>query len=190
LKGKQGFDYDTVADGLRTLDRYTLQLRLAEPNPRFIYNFADASLFGAVAREVVEAYGDQIMAHPVGTGPFRLAAWTRSSRIVLERNPTYRAQRYEFIAADDAPDLSGRDTRAAGAHAAAARPRGDLHHRGVAAALAGVPAGAARSARPGARGLRNYRRSQWTPRALPAAARNQGAPDADVRRQPHLLQCR
>jgi ABC-type transport system substrate-binding protein len=106
LKGKQGFDYDTVADGLRVLDRYTLQIRLAEPNPRFIYSFADASLFGAVAREVVEAYGDQIMAHPVGTGPFRLAAWTRSSRIVLERSPTYRAPRYEFIAADDAPELA------------------------------------------------------------------------------------
>ena len=28
---------------------------------------------GAVAREVVEAYGDRIMEHPVGTGPFRLA---------------------------------------------------------------------------------------------------------------------
>ncbi len=111
LKGKQGFDYDSAVDGLRALDRYTLQLRLAEPNPRFIYNFADASLFGAVAREVVEAYGDQMMAHPVGTGPFRLAAWTRSSRIVLERNPTYRAQRYEFKAADDAPELQ-QETRA------------------------------------------------------------------------------
>ena len=42
---------------------------------------------GAVAREVVEAYGDQIMGHPVGTGPFRLADWRRSSRIVFERNP-------------------------------------------------------------------------------------------------------
>ena len=28
--------------------------------------------------------------HPVGTGPFRLAEWRRSSRIVLERNPSYR----------------------------------------------------------------------------------------------------
>ncbi len=111
LKGKAGFDYDSVAEGLRTLDRYTWQVRLAESNPRFIYNFADASLFGALAREVVEAYGDQIMAHPVGTGPFRLASWTRSSRIVLERNPTYRAPRYEFTAADDAPDLAD-ETRA------------------------------------------------------------------------------
>ncbi len=71
-----------------------------------IYNFADASLFGAVAREVVEAYGDEIMAHPVGTGPFRLAAWTRSSRIVLERNAGYREERYDFTAADDVPQLA------------------------------------------------------------------------------------
>ncbi len=111
LKGKRGFDYDRDVDGLRVLDRYTLQLRLADPNPRFLYNFADASLFGALAREVVETYGDQIMAHPVGTGPFRLAAWTRSSRIVLERNPGYRTQHYEFAAADDAPDLQ-QETRA------------------------------------------------------------------------------
>jgi ABC-type transport system substrate-binding protein len=106
LKGKRGFDYAAEVEGLRVLDRYTLQVRLAEPNPRFIYNFADASLFGAVAREVVEAYGDQIMAHPVGTGPFRLAAWTRSSRIVLERNAGYREERYDFTAADDVPQLA------------------------------------------------------------------------------------
>jgi ABC-type transport system substrate-binding protein len=106
LKSKRPFDYDTAVEGLRTLDRYTLQLRLAEPNPRIIYNFADASLFGAIAREVVEAYGNDIMAHPVGTGPFRLAAWTRSSRIVLERNPTFREERYDFEAAADAPQLA------------------------------------------------------------------------------------
>ena len=106
LKGKRPFDYATEVDGLRVLDRYTLQLKLNEPNPRFIYNFADASLFGAVAREVVEAYGDDIMAHPVGTGPFRLAAWTRSSRIVLERNPTFREELYDFEAAADVPQLT------------------------------------------------------------------------------------
>ena len=106
LKGKRPFDYDAPVEGLQALDRYTLQLRLAEPNPRFIYNFADASLFGAVAREVVEAYGDDIMAHPVGTGPFRLAAWTRSSRIVLERSPTFREERYDFEAAADVPQLA------------------------------------------------------------------------------------
>jgi ABC-type transport system substrate-binding protein len=106
IKGKRPFDYATEVEGLRVLDRYRWQIRLAEPNPRLVYQFADASLFGAVAREVVEAYGDDIMAHPVGTGPFRLAAWTRSSRIVLERNPGYREELYDFEAAADVPQLA------------------------------------------------------------------------------------
>ena len=42
-------------------------------------------------------------AHPVGTGPFRLGEWRRSSRIVLERNPTYRDVSYDAHPnADDA----------------------------------------------------------------------------------------
>ena len=72
------------------LDRYTLQFRLAKPRPRFIETIADASLLGAVAREVVEFYGEKVGDHPVGTGPFRLAQWRRSSLVALERNPGYR----------------------------------------------------------------------------------------------------
>ncbi len=52
---------------------------------------------------MVEAYGDDIMGHPVGTGPFRLAQWKRSSRIVLERNPTFREETFDAEpAANDA----------------------------------------------------------------------------------------
>jgi ABC-type transport system substrate-binding protein len=103
LKDKKPFDYDTPVEGLRTLDRYTFQVRLAEPAPRLLYNFADGSFTGAVAREVVERYGDKVGEHPVGTGPFRLAAWKRSSKIVLERNPDYREVLYdEDPPADDA----------------------------------------------------------------------------------------
>jgi ABC-type transport system substrate-binding protein len=95
---KKPFDYDTPVEGLRALDRYTLQIKLAEPGPRFLYNMADGSFTGAVAREVVEAYGDKIGEHPVGTGPFRLAEWKRSSRIVLARNPGYREVLYDETA--------------------------------------------------------------------------------------------
>jgi ABC-type transport system substrate-binding protein len=87
---KKPFDYDTEVEGLKALDRYTFQVRLAEPNPRFLYNFTDGSFTGALAREVVEAYGDAIGEHPVGTGAYRLAQWKRSSRMVLEKNPNYR----------------------------------------------------------------------------------------------------
>jgi ABC-type transport system substrate-binding protein len=93
LDGKRPFDYDAPVEGLRALDRRRLQIRLAKPSPRFVLLFA-YGITGAVAREVVERYGSEIMAHPVGTGPFRLAQWTRSSRIVLERNPGFREQRY------------------------------------------------------------------------------------------------
>jgi len=97
------FDYDREVAGLRTLDRYTFEVRLALPGPRFPDLFTDPALTGAVAREVVERYGDKVGEHPVGTGPFRLASWRRSSRIVLERNPGFREQIYdEHPSADDA----------------------------------------------------------------------------------------
>jgi ABC-type transport system substrate-binding protein len=95
IDGNRPFDYDTPVEGLRALDRYTFQVKLAEPSPRFLQNFVGGSVAGAVAREVVEAYGDKIGEHPVGTGPFRLKEWKRSSLIVLERNPGYREVRYD-----------------------------------------------------------------------------------------------
>ncbi|MBL8363393.1 MAG: bicyclomycin resistance protein [Rubrivivax sp.] len=94
LNDKTPFDYDTEIEGLRALDRYTLQLRLGGSKPRLAESLADNGLLGAVAREVVERYGDTIMEHPVGTGPFRLASWRRSSQMVLERNLNFRDERW------------------------------------------------------------------------------------------------
>jgi ABC-type transport system substrate-binding protein len=94
LDRKAPFDYDAPVEGMRVLDRYTFELRFDEPRPRFLDSMAVSDLFGAVAREVVQHYGDKIAEHPVGTGPFRLAQWRRSSLIVLERNPEYRERRW------------------------------------------------------------------------------------------------
>ena len=103
IADKLPFPYDTEVEGLRTLDRYSFEVRLAQPAPRFAYLFADGAVMGAVAREVIEAYPDKTMEHPVGTGPFRLTQWRRSAKIVLERNPNYRDDPYdEQPAADDA----------------------------------------------------------------------------------------
>ena len=101
---KQPFPYDREVEGLRALDRYTFRVRLAEPSPRFHQQLmTDSSVFGAVAREVVEFYGDKIAEHPVGTGAFRLAQWRRSSKIVLERNPGFRETFYDETAPADDP---------------------------------------------------------------------------------------
>jgi len=82
------FDYDAPVDGLRALDRYTLQVKLVEPNYPIIRDLF--GFVGAVAREVVEAAGGDIRTRAVGTGPFRLREWKRGSRIVLDANPAYR----------------------------------------------------------------------------------------------------
>jgi ABC-type transport system substrate-binding protein len=102
---KKPFDYDRNVEGLRVLDKYTFQLRTGEPSPRLLMDFADGSVWGAVAREVVEAYGDKMMEHPVGTGPFRLTQWRRASKIVLEKNPGFRDQFYDEEAPADEPQL-------------------------------------------------------------------------------------
>ncbi len=96
---KKPFDYDAPVEGLKALDRYTLQIKLGAPAPRFLYNLADSSFTGALAREVVEMYGDKVGEHPVGTGPYLLKSWKRSSRIVLAKNPNYR----EVVYNEEAP---------------------------------------------------------------------------------------
>jgi ABC-type transport system substrate-binding protein len=92
LDGKKPLDYDTEVPGLRVIDRYRFELKLEQPAPRIAFNFTSPITCGAVAREVVEAYAADPMAHPVGTGPFRLAQWRRGSRIVLEKNPRFRRE--------------------------------------------------------------------------------------------------
>jgi ABC-type transport system substrate-binding protein len=98
------FDYDTVIEGLRTLDRYTFQVRLKQPNYNFLYYFAYCNVSCAVAREVIEHYGDKSGEHPVGTGPYRLTFWKRSSKMIFEANPNFREEYYQAEPPADDPD--------------------------------------------------------------------------------------
>jgi ABC-type transport system substrate-binding protein len=92
--GKTGkFDYDAPLAGLEIVDRYTLRIRLTAPDLRFLYALAVPNT-AAVAREVVEAYGNDIGAHPVGTGPYMLGQYKRSSQIELVANPGFRETTY------------------------------------------------------------------------------------------------
>ena len=102
--GKSGrFDYDAKVAGLEALDRHTLRIRLNATDFSLPHILA-FSLTGAVAREAIEAYGDESGSRPVGSGPFLLKRYTRSSKIVLDANPGYRGRIWDFSAGDDPLD--------------------------------------------------------------------------------------
>ncbi len=96
------FDYDAEIEGMKATDRYTIRLKLTEPDYT-LFGFLTQSTMAAVAREVVEAYGDAstwVMANPVGTGPYRLKEWRRGQKITLEANPNYREAYFPALPAD------------------------------------------------------------------------------------------
>ncbi|HVN34763.1 MAG TPA: ABC transporter substrate-binding protein [Casimicrobiaceae bacterium] len=86
-------NYDVPIEGLRAIDRYTLQIRLTAADYTMLERMAGLPMM-AVAREAIEAAGVDVMSRPVGTGPYRLAEWRKASRVVLEANPKYRTIRY------------------------------------------------------------------------------------------------
>ena len=100
------FDYDAPIEGLKALDKYTLQIRMKDPDfsiPHWLATITTA----AVAKEVVAAKGDasgRVMEDPVGTGPYKLAEWRRSQRIVLEANPDFRDVRFPAPPAGSSPE--------------------------------------------------------------------------------------
>jgi oligopeptide transport system substrate-binding protein len=96
------FNYDAKIPGLEVVDRYTLRVRLKTTDYNFPHAMAQP-MMGIVAREVIEHYADDTAAHPVGTGPYRLGEWIRSSRMVLEKNPYYRHEVWNFDPGND-PD--------------------------------------------------------------------------------------
>lgn len=97
------YDYDAPIAGLEVLDRYTLRIRLKEADYNFQYVMAMPLAMG-MAREAVEYYGEDVRSHPVGTGPFMLKEWRRSSKIVLEANPNFREEYFVGSKGETAED--------------------------------------------------------------------------------------
>jgi ABC-type transport system substrate-binding protein len=91
-----GADYDLEVEGLRALDRYTLQIRLVRPFPQLVSTLAQGYA-AVVPREAVEKYGKGIGVRPVGSGPFRLISYD-TARVVMARNEKFRQEPVDLAA--------------------------------------------------------------------------------------------
>ncbi len=74
--------------GLAALDRYTVQVTLAEATTPFVSLLA-VNQAKIVPRDVAEQQGESFGSSPVGTGPFKFVRWERGREIVLAANLDY-----------------------------------------------------------------------------------------------------
>lgn len=118
---KANFSQDAPFPGLQAIGRYTLRVVLAAPDPNFLFYVATTAT-GAVAREVVEAYGSQAGNHPVGSGPFYIGEWKRSDKIVLLANRDFTGVFHSGQGSNDALPNTDPQTRIGGPRANAADP--------------------------------------------------------------------
>jgi ABC-type transport system substrate-binding protein len=94
-------DYQEEIEGIKALDKYTLQFTLTRPYPQFLYALAMSPCY-VVAHEAVTHYGEEFLNHPVGTGPFMLEGFTtQDSKLVYHKNPTFRDKYFPHEAAEE-----------------------------------------------------------------------------------------
>ena len=77
-----------TVQGLKAIDRDTLQLALKEPFAPSLTVLALANA-AVVPQEEVERLGDRFAQAPVGAGPFKLVRWEPGKEIVLAANEHY-----------------------------------------------------------------------------------------------------
>lgn len=94
-------DYELELAGVRALDKYTLQFKLAHPYPQFLYVLTMCPCF-VVPHEAVDMYGPEFMNHPVGTGPFTLACFkSQDTKITYNKNLHFRDKYFPDEAAEE-----------------------------------------------------------------------------------------
>ena len=94
-------NYDEEVEGLKAVDKYTLQFKLVKRFPQFLYALAMPYTY-VVAKEVVAKYNKEFINHPVGTGPFFLPKFDQGKKITYFKSPTFRDK---FYPTDSSPEL-------------------------------------------------------------------------------------
>ncbi len=89
-----GSDYKKQVEGLKAIDKYTIQISLVKPYPQLVYTLTKG-YSAIVAKEVVEKYGPEISIHPVGSGPWVLGSFNNQKAVLL-KNKKYREEIFDL----------------------------------------------------------------------------------------------
>jgi oligopeptide transport system substrate-binding protein len=95
VAARQATDYDFPLTGISVdpKDPYTFTITLSQPYPQLRFLMA-MGFTTPIPMEAIKHYKNDFTTHPVGCGPYVLKEWARNERIVLARNPNYRADFY------------------------------------------------------------------------------------------------
>jgi len=98
-----GQDYYSAADkdaatktklhdavGVKAIDDYTLEIKLANPRPTFLQLMALWPVY-PVRADIIAQYGDKWTEPPhyIGNGPFLMTEWMHEDHVTLVKNPNY-----------------------------------------------------------------------------------------------------
>lgn len=73
---------------LETVDAMTLRFHLRRPNAGILGAFASFPAW-LVSPGAFAQHGEQMIYHPVGTGPYRFVSWRPNEAVLFEANPAY-----------------------------------------------------------------------------------------------------
>jgi len=88
FNGKNLPDTPSSLEGIKVLDKYTIQFEFEEPNSTFLPSL-NRSFGYVVPKEAIEYYGENFKYHPVGTGPFKFYRLENNGDIILKKNQNY-----------------------------------------------------------------------------------------------------
>ena len=74
----------TQIEGINILDTLILEIKLVHPNAAFLYKMTSPVGLQVISENALLKYGDDIIRHPVGTGPYQISAWKEGQEIRLK----------------------------------------------------------------------------------------------------------
>jgi ABC-type transport system substrate-binding protein len=75
-------------ESFKATDNQTFVITLKQPFPAFL-SLLTMKYCSVVPKEIVEHYGNDFRANPIGTGPFQFKIWEENTKLVFRKHPNY-----------------------------------------------------------------------------------------------------